>query len=46
MADYAVRTPWQTGERRLLDYLLIYVQEGACAITLDGVAYDVPPGSV
>lgn len=46
MADYAVRTPWKTGERRLLDYLLIYVQEGECSITLDGVAYDVPPGSV
>ncbi len=46
MADYAVRTPWQTGERRLLDYLLIYVQEGECAITLNGVAHEVPPGHV
>jgi AraC-like DNA-binding protein len=46
MADYAVRTPWQTSERRLLDYLLIYVQEGECTITHEGVAYAVPPGSV
>lgn len=44
MADYAVRTPWQTGERRLLDYLLIYFQEGACTVTISGVAYDVPAG--
>jgi AraC-like DNA-binding protein len=44
MADYAVRTPWRTGVRRLLDYLLIYVQEGHCAVTVSGVDYDVPPG--
>lgn len=44
MADYAVRSPWRTGVRRLLDYLLIYVQEGHCAVTVAGVDYDVPPG--
>lgn len=44
MADYAVRTPWRTGERRLLDYLLIYFQEGECTVTISGVAYDVPAG--
>ena len=44
MADYAVRSPWRTEVRRLLDYLLIYVQEGRCAVTISGVDYDVPPG--
>jgi AraC-like DNA-binding protein len=46
MADYAVRTPWRTGERRLLDYLLVYVHEGACTVTIEGVVYDVPEGSM
>jgi len=44
MADYAVRTPWRTGARRLLDYLLIYFQEGACTVTIADVEYDVPAG--
>lgn len=44
MADYAVRSPWRTEVRRLLDYLLIYVQEGRCVVTVSGVDYDVPPG--
>lgn len=46
MADYAVRTPWRTGERRLLDYLLIYVHEGSCIVTIDDVTYNVPEGSM
>lgn len=44
VADHAVRTPWRTGVRRLLDYLLIYVQEGHFTITVEGAEYVVPPG--
>jgi AraC-like DNA-binding protein len=45
MADYAVRTPWRTGERRLLDYLLVYFQAGTCTVTINQQSYDVPEGS-
>jgi AraC-like DNA-binding protein len=45
MADYAVRSPWRTDIRRLLDYLLVYVQEGRFVVSVSGVDYDVPPGS-
>ena len=45
MADYAVRKPWRTGERKLLDYLLIYFQAGSCTVTIDQNTYDVPAGS-
>ncbi|MFD0958406.1 AraC family transcriptional regulator [Paenibacillus chungangensis] len=34
--DYAVRKPWNMPVRRLLDYLLIYVQEGECLFVVDG----------
>jgi len=44
VADFAVRKPWRTDQRRLLDYLLIYVQEGRCVVTLSDTSYDVPPG--
>jgi AraC-like DNA-binding protein len=36
-AGFAVRNPWKTGQRRLLDYLLIYVQEGEFVITVEGI---------
>ncbi|NGP46378.1 hypothetical protein G4V62_16015 [Bacillaceae bacterium SIJ1] len=34
--DFAIRNPWSMSERRLLDYLLIYVREGKCNFTVDG----------
>lgn len=43
-SDYAVRRPWSMGERRLLDYLLIYVQEGRLLVTADGVLYELQDG--
>lgn len=44
-SDYAVRKPWHMPIRRLLDYLLIYVQEGSCLIHVDGVDYMFESGS-
>lgn len=38
-ADYAVRYPWSLHERRLLDYLLVYIQEGKCVFTVEGKDY-------
>jgi AraC-like DNA-binding protein len=35
-ADLAVRRPWHYGERRLLDYLLVYIREGSMHLELDG----------
>jgi len=34
--DFAVRAPWSMPERRLLDYLLIYMQNGRCRFWVDG----------
>jgi AraC-like DNA-binding protein len=35
-ADFAIREPWYTPPRRLLDYLLLYVQEGECLVEVEG----------
>ncbi len=35
-ADFAARSPWRVSERRLLDYLLIYIQEGECEFKVNG----------
>jgi AraC-like DNA-binding protein len=35
-SDRAIRQPWKVPERRLLDYLLIYVGNGTCYFTVDG----------
>jgi AraC-like DNA-binding protein len=35
-ADFAIRKPWYTPPRRLLDYLLLYVQEGECEVDVEG----------
>jgi AraC-like DNA-binding protein len=35
-ADFAIRRPWYTPPRRLLDYLLLYVQEGECQVVVEG----------
>lgn len=43
-SDYAVRSPWYFPERRLLDYLLVYFQEGHCRFEVDGETYDFFPG--
>ncbi|MBP1995033.1 AraC family transcriptional regulator [Paenibacillus eucommiae] len=38
-SDFAQRKPWYMPERRLLDYLLIYIQEGQCLFHIDGEEY-------
>jgi AraC-like DNA-binding protein len=43
-SDYAVRKPWYSYERRLLDYLFIYVQEGSCVFHADGTDYSFEAG--
>jgi AraC-like DNA-binding protein len=43
-SDFAVRKPWNIPERRLLDYLLIYIQEGHCLIHVEGVDYHCQAG--
>jgi hypothetical protein len=35
-ADFAIRKPWYTPPRRLLDYLLLLVQEGQCLVEVEG----------
>jgi AraC-like DNA-binding protein len=34
-ADFAIRKPWYTPPRRLLDYLLLYVQDGECHVVVE-----------
>ncbi|WNR42733.1 AraC family transcriptional regulator [Paenibacillus roseipurpureus] len=44
-SDYAVRQPgWTVPNRKLLDYLLIYIQEGTCEFEIDGVTYTCVEG--
>ncbi|MEF3303910.1 AraC family transcriptional regulator [Paenibacillus sp. GYB003] len=43
-ADFAVRYPYRHGERRLLDYLLIYVQEGSFHLHVEGRDYRLRDG--
>ncbi|WP_240547886.1 AraC family transcriptional regulator [Paenibacillus lignilyticus] len=43
-SDYAVRKPWLSAERRLLDYLLVYFQEGECVFQVDGIPYEFRRG--
>lgn len=43
-SDFAIRLPWHMPIRRLLDYLLIYVQEGSCLIHVDGVQHTFESG--
>ncbi|MBW7459838.1 AraC family ligand binding domain-containing protein, partial [Paenibacillus sepulcri] len=43
-SEYAIRRPWDYPERRLLDYLLIYIQEGICQITVDRRVYRFEAG--
>ncbi len=43
-ADFAVRKPWRVPARRLLDYLLIFIQEGECLIQVEEVEYSFGAG--
>ena len=43
-ADFAARAPWRVAQRRLLDFLLVYVAEGRCRFTLEGRAHDLEKG--
>ena len=43
-ADFAVRRSWSVPERRLLDYLLVYVEEGECRFTVEGHTYELARG--
>ncbi|MCZ7644531.1 MAG: AraC family transcriptional regulator [Planctomycetota bacterium] len=40
------RPAWRYGPRRLLDYLLVYIEDGAGRFEIDGVAYDARPGDL
>jgi len=42
--EFAVRRPWHVSPRRLLDYLLILVQEGECTIVVEGITYHFQAG--
>lgn len=42
--DYAVRKPWRVPERRLLDYLLVFVLRGRCIFTVDGHEHEFGEG--
>lgn len=35
-ADYAIREPWFTPPRRIMDYLLLFVEEGECIADVEG----------
>lgn len=43
-ADFAVREPWSSAPRRLLDYLLIYVQEGEMVARVGNIEHAFCPG--
>jgi AraC-like DNA-binding protein len=43
-ADLAVRPPWRTPNRRLLDYLLVGVEAGVVTLTVEGTAHELAAG--
>ncbi|MBP1963645.1 helix-turn-helix domain-containing protein [Paenibacillus aceris] len=43
-SDFAVRKPWTSPERRLLDYLLVYIQEGTCSFRIDHQTHSFTAG--
>jgi AraC-like DNA-binding protein len=43
-SEFAVRSPWSLAERRLLDYLIVYVEAGECALFLDGLPIELRRG--
>jgi AraC-like DNA-binding protein len=44
-ADLAGRSPWLVPERRLLDYLLVFIQQGKCRFVLDGEVLRLESGA-
>lgn len=45
-ADLAIRSPWYTPPRRLLDYLLLLVQAGECLVEVEGQTYPLTAGDI
>jgi hypothetical protein len=43
-AGYDKRGPWYLPERKLLDYLLVYIEEGECLFQVDGQEYTLSKG--
>jgi AraC-like DNA-binding protein len=43
-ADRAGRAPWHVAERRLLDYLLVFIEQGDCRFSVEGEALDMETG--
>jgi AraC-like DNA-binding protein len=43
-SEYAVRTPWHIPERHLLDYLLVFIEQGIMRVTIDGQTEDFLAG--
>jgi AraC-like DNA-binding protein len=43
-AKIAVRDPWTIPDRRLLDYLLLYVQEGHCIVKTEDRTFELKRG--
>jgi AraC-like DNA-binding protein len=45
-ADFAIRKPWYTPPRRLLDYLLLFVQTGECEVEVEGAHFLLSDGDL
>jgi len=45
-AEIAVRKPWHTPARRLLDYLVLYVEEGECVVEVERDRFSLGPGEI
>lgn len=45
-SEHAVRKPWGYRNRRLLDYLIVYVQAGYFRVVADGQTYDFREGDL
>jgi AraC-like DNA-binding protein len=45
-SEFAVRSPWTLAERRLLDYLLVYMEAGECTLFLEGSPMDLRRGDL
>ena len=45
-ADFAIRKPWYTPPRRLLDYLLLYVEEGEVVAEVEGREHLLDEGDI
>lgn len=45
-ADYAIRSPWFTPPRRIMDYLLLFVETGECIATVEDESIPLSRGDV